>query len=80
MESLVFKLLSWFELLELSEELNTLSSPELEEHLIWVGHDSKTWLKFRLVLLKFRLIWLQQHFLSQRLSQRSMLKTKAQPQ
>lgn len=80
LESLLSKILSWFELLELSEELNTLSSAELEEHLIWVGHDSKTWLKFRLVLLKFRLIWLKQHFLSQRLSQRGMLKTKAQPQ
>ena len=80
LESLLSKILSWFELLELSEELNTLSSAELEEHLIWVGHDSKTWLKFRLVLFKFRLIWLKQHFLSQRLSQRGMLKTKAQPQ
>lgn len=42
MESLLFKILSWFELLELSEQLNTLSSPELEEHLIWVGYNSKT--------------------------------------
>ena len=79
LESLLSKSLSWFELLEL-EELNTHSSPELEEHLIWVGHDSKTWLKFRLVLLKFRLIGLKKHFLYQRLSQRGRLKTKAQPQ
>lgn len=80
LESLLSKSLSWFELLELSEELNTHSSPELEEHLVWVGHDSKTSVKFRQVLLKFSLIWLKKHFISQRLNQRGTLKTKAQPE
>lgn len=31
------QILSWFELHELSEELNTNPSPELEEHLTWAG-------------------------------------------
>ena len=36
-ESLLSQILSRLELHELSEELNTNPSPELEEHLTWAG-------------------------------------------